>query len=130
MTTDAETLAGLVSEAAGDGRPLTFEQLARRSVDPATGYRPSPNLVWRVARGLGVKMNPPLVGAIAAGLELPLERVQAAAAYEFTGYRATRVGGGVVVHDPGADVNMPKSRAVLASWEEEESPVQGNHSGE
>lgn len=58
------------------------------AVDPSTGYRPSANMLWKVARQKGVKVNPSLVRAIAAGLGLPVERVAAAAAYEFTGYTA------------------------------------------
>lgn len=142
MTTDAgqhapetpETLAGLVSAAVGErgkvGGP-TFEQLAERCVDPVTGYRPSANLLWRVARAKGVKVNPELVAAIAAGLELPLPRVQAAAAYEFTGFVTTPLEGGEVTHMPDAAVDPEgKSAAVMRSWAEEESHLPYNHSAE
>jgi hypothetical protein len=88
MTTrDTETLAELMSERAGkrgSGLP-TWEQVGQRAVDPATGYRPSPNLLWKVASGQDVKINPPLVRAIAEAFSLPLDRVQLAAARQFIG---------------------------------------------
>ncbi|MYV64423.1 hypothetical protein GT043_00255 [Streptomyces sp. SID2131] len=141
MTTDAgqhapetpETLASLVSQAVGERGKAgpTFEQLAEKCVDPVTGYRPSANLLWRVARAKGVKVNPELVAAIAAGLELPLARVQAAAAYEFTGFVTSALEGGEVMHAPGSAVDpQGKSAAIMRSWAEEESPLPGNHSGE
>ncbi|MFD5938318.1 hypothetical protein [Streptomyces griseus] len=84
---DTETLADLMSERAGkrgSGLP-TWEQVAQRAVDPVTDYRPSPNLLWKVASGQDVKINPPLVRAIAAAFSLPLDRVQMAAARQFIG---------------------------------------------
>ncbi|MEV7394897.1 hypothetical protein [Streptomyces sp. NPDC091215] len=87
MTTrDAETLAQLVSEQAGKGKRYTFEQLANRSVDPESSYKPSPNLVWTISKGQSVKMNPPLVRALAAGLNLPPKRVADAAHRQFLGW--------------------------------------------
>lgn len=136
MTTNAETagpetLTQLVGEVAGEGRRLTFVQLAARSIDPDTGYKPSPNLLWRVATGGSIKVNPELVRAIAAGIEQPLERVQAAAAYQFVGYVAVPLAGGHAVHMPGASAgDSPKSRAIMERWDEEESPDPGNHSSQ
>lgn len=84
-----ETLTQLIAEAAGTrGKGLTYDQLAERSVDPKTGYRPSANLLNRIGRGESVKLNPPLVAAITAGLGLPPARVQAAATRQFIGYAA------------------------------------------
>jgi len=86
MTTrDAETLAQLVAERAGKGRPDTFEELANRSVDPETGYSPSANLVWTISKGDNVKINPPLIRALAAGLRLHPDRVGDAAHRQFIG---------------------------------------------
>jgi hypothetical protein len=86
MTTrDTETLADLMSERAGkrgSGLP-TWEQISERAIDPETGYRPSANLLWKVASGQDVKVNPQLVRAIAAGFSLPVERVRAAAYQQF-----------------------------------------------
>lgn len=123
-----ETLALLVSERAGTGREMTYVQLSHRAVDPETGYRPSANLLWKIGSGQDVKINPALVRAIAAGLSYPLERVQAAAAFQFTGYAVTKLGEGFVVHSPGAHPG-DREREVLKRWEtEEEGSTQGNHS--
>ncbi|MFG2993991.1 hypothetical protein ACGFZK_32650 [Streptomyces sp. NPDC048257] len=132
MTADrVETFADLVAEAAGTGRPLTYEQLAQKSVDPESGYKPSPNLVWRIATGAAIKVNPELVRAMAAGLKLPLSRVQAAAAFQFTGFLTSDLGGGKVVHMPDADVaDAPKSRAKMADWADDESEIPHNRSAE
>jgi hypothetical protein len=76
-------------------------------------------------------VNPELVAAIAAGLELPLARVQAAAAYEFTGFVTTPLGGGEVTHAPDVAVDPEgKSAAVMQSWAEEESQPPHGDSGE
>ncbi|MFF4521294.1 hypothetical protein [Streptomyces bluensis] len=92
MTTrDAETLTRLVDEQAGAGKSMTFVQLAARSVDPETGYQPSANLLWKVASGQDIKINPSLVRAIAAGLGLPPRRVRAAAARQFVGWEASEL---------------------------------------
>ncbi|MEV1063436.1 hypothetical protein [Streptomyces sp. NPDC050263] len=89
-TRDAETLAQLVSARAGKGKQDTFEQLANRSVDPESGYSPSPNLVWKIASGQGVKINPPLVKALAAGLGLAPKRVADAAHRQFIGWYSSK----------------------------------------
>ncbi|MDX3067720.1 hypothetical protein PV518_37125 [Streptomyces sp. ND04-05B] len=97
-TRDAETLADLVSQYAGKGpgrgAKITFEQLSDRSVDPESGYKPSANLLWRIAAGENIKINPKLVQAIAAGLEesgVPSTRVSAAAARQFLGWGAAQL---------------------------------------
>lgn len=87
-TRDAETLDQLVSAVAGKGKKYTFEQLANRSVDPETRYQPSPNLVWTISTGKSVKMNPPLVRALAAGLGLLPKQVADAAHRQFLGWYA------------------------------------------
>ncbi|MEU3219983.1 hypothetical protein [Streptomyces sp. NPDC006971] len=128
MTSKPETLASLVAEAVDSGG-LTFAQLSDRSVDPKSGYRVGANLLWKVARQKGIKLNPELVRAIAAGLRIPPERAAAAAAYEFAGYVAAGVEGGTVVHEEGADISeASKSRAIMASWGEEERQVPYNGS--
>ncbi|MDX3074577.1 hypothetical protein [Streptomyces sp. MI02-7b] len=90
MTTrDTETLAQLIAERAGkrgSGLP-TFEQLSDRSKDPESDYRPAASLLWKIAQGQDVKINPPLIRAIAEGLSLPRRRVQEAAARQFLGWQ-------------------------------------------
>jgi len=84
---DTETLAQLVADAAGTrGSGLTYDQLRDRSIDEETGYQPSSNTLNRIALGADVKINQKLIRAVAAGLGLPLPRVQAAAARQYIGY--------------------------------------------
>ncbi|MEV4863217.1 hypothetical protein [Streptomyces ossamyceticus] len=109
MTTrDTETLAELVSQYAGKGAgrepKLTFEQLSERSVDPDTGYKPSANLLWRIASGHVIKVNPPLVVAIAAGCGVDVRRVRAAAARQFLGWDAAGL--------PDADLDEGQDEVV------------------
>lgn len=128
MTTKPETLTRLVADRVGDGRELmSYRAFEQRAVDPDSGYRPSRNTIWKIRHGKPVNVDPQLVGAVAAGLGLDPQRVQAAAAYQYTGYVASRVAGGVVVHEPGV---RPGGRAgeVIDRWDEEERE-RGNHSG-
>lgn len=121
VSQEHETLSNLVTSRAGGRGKLTYVELAERSVDERSGYRPSANLLWKIAVGQDVKVNQKLIRAVAAGLGYPLERVAAAAAYQYLGYVASPVGGGVVVHEPGdAEGVHPKSREVLDRWAEEE----------
>lgn len=136
MTPDRpETLTLLVSATlTQQGGPDTVDTLWPRCVDPQTGYQPSRTTVWKFAseeRAETIKVSPPLIRAIAAGLGLNERRVQAAAAFQYTGYVATDLPGGTAVHAPGADAsNAPKSQAIMGRWAEEESQVQGGHSSQ
>lgn len=117
-----ETLTDLVKATLiADGGRDTVDTLHGRCIDPATGYQPARTTVWKLAsvdRAETVKINPRIVSAVAAGLALPPLRVQAAAAYQFTGYHlASGVEGGVVIHEPGSNPAGPKTREVLDSWE-------------
>lgn len=81
-----ETLTDLVYAAAGiRGQGITYEELAKNSIDPKTKYQPSANLLNRIGRGESIKPNPPLIRAITAGLDLPPARVQAAAHRQYIG---------------------------------------------
>lgn len=119
--TEPETLASLVAEYAGTGRPYTFAALSERSVDPETGYRPSANLLWKISQGESVKINPQLIRAIAAGLGMGIERVATAATHQFIGYVVGRpdlageaAADVVVVHEPGVEGrDMPRAREFV-----------------
>lgn len=89
--TESETLTRLVAERVGEGREITFRAFEARAVDPDTGYKPSRSTIWKAAKGESIKPSPELIRAFAAGLNLPLGRVQAAAARQFIG---------LVVDDP------------------------------
>lgn len=110
MTKDVETLTELVAARVGPGRAMTYSKFQERAIDKESGHRPSRGVLWKIANGERVIIDKELVGAIAAGLNLPLERVQAAAAYQYTGLVATPVNGGLVVHEPGVDADTPRSR--------------------
>ncbi|MFD8075868.1 hypothetical protein ACFV3E_24830 [Streptomyces sp. NPDC059718] len=118
--TQPETLTQLVSErVAATG--MTWRQVGERAVDPVTGYRPAKDTVWKIARGVDVKISPELVRAVAAGVGVPQERAARAAALQYTGYVATELGGGVVLHDPEAEADSLASRSYLDRWDEEQS---------
>jgi hypothetical protein len=125
-----ETLTDLVAAVLQPRGADTLDTLTPRCVDPVSGYAPSRNTVWKLSRAdlaEGVKINPKVVAAMAAGVGVPTERAQRAAAYQFTGYLATVTDGGTVVHDAQVDAgDIPKSRAIMEGWAEEESPVQRN----
>lgn len=89
MTTrDTETLAELINEYAGKGpnrgSRMTFEQLSQRSV-AKSGYRPSANLLWTIAKGHDPKPTPELIEAIAEGTGADITRVRAAAGRQLLG---------------------------------------------
>jgi len=117
-----ETLAHLVADRAGAGRTYTFVALSERSIDPQSGYKPSANLLWKIAQGDSVKVNPALIRAVAAGLDLPLARVAEAATRQFIGYVVDDPfvadhGEDVVVrvaHRPGQTAgDLPRAKAFL-----------------
>jgi hypothetical protein len=127
-TRDAETLAQLVSDQAGKGKTYTFEQLANRSVDPETDYKPSANLLWKIANGHDVKLSPPLVRALAAGLGHNPRRVADAAHRQFLGWYASEPSPQVAGDDADEDavyrvatkagVTPAEMPAVKAFWEQ------------
>ncbi|MEU0659641.1 hypothetical protein [Streptomyces lavendulocolor] len=78
-------LTRLVQAQVGDGRPLRIREFAERAVDPETGWAPSKSLVGYIVAGHQVKVTPSLVRAVAAGLDVPLRRVQIAAAEQYLG---------------------------------------------
>jgi hypothetical protein len=120
-----ETLTDLVASTLQPQGRDTLDTLFPRCVDPESKRKLSRTTVWKLSRpdlALSVKVAPDVVRAVAAGLGLPVDRVQAAAAYQFTGFVSTATERGVIVHMPGVDASeAPKSRAVLDRWDEEES---------
>lgn len=109
MTQEAETLTQLVADRVGEGRELTYRAFQAKAIAKG-GYQPSVDVLWKVGTGKAFKLSPELVEAIAAGLGLPPQRVQAAAAYQYTGLVASYVDGGVVLHDPAVDADTPATR--------------------
>jgi hypothetical protein len=113
-----ETLTELVYAAAGiRGQGLTYEELAKKSIDPKTGYQPSANLLNRIGRGEGIKPNPPLIAALVVGLDLPAARVQAAAHRQYIGdWEAV---------DPGLGGGGPDDEVIRVAQREGSTPAVG-----
>jgi hypothetical protein len=105
-----QTLTELVAERVGTGRPLTYAKFEEQAIDERTGYRPSRGVLWKIANGKNVHIDPPLIRAIAAGLRLPVAPVQAAAAYQFLGLVVTQTGEGIALTAPGT--SAPDEDAV------------------
>jgi hypothetical protein len=113
MTQEAETLQQLVADRVGPGRRMTYRAFQAKAIDGGSGYQPSVDTLWKVGTGKPFKLTPELVGAIAAGLGLPLRRVQAAAAYQYTGLVVAAVDGGIVLHAPSVEADTPATRGEV-----------------
>jgi hypothetical protein len=110
-----QTLTELVADRLGPGRPLTYDKFEEQAIDERTGYRPSRGVLWKVAHGKKVHIDPPLIRAIAAGLRIPEAQVQAAAAYQFLGLVVTQTAEGIALTMPGT--KDPDTDAVLRQAE-------------
>lgn len=82
---DLTALTRLVQEHVGEGRPITVRRFAEQAVDPKTGTRISKSTVGNLIQGHVIKITPAVLGAIAAGLDVPLLKVQAAAMQQYVG---------------------------------------------
>jgi hypothetical protein len=106
--TGQDALTVLVQAHVGAGRRWSVRAFAERAVDPETGYSPGKSLIGKIIAGQGYTVSPSLVRALAAGLEVPLGTVQAAAAAQFVGVVISEVDSGGatirVAHDPEADL--------------------------
>ena len=91
MPDQADALTRLVQEHVGEGRALTVRAFAHRAVDPVSGTSISKSTAGNLVQGHQIKITPEVLGAIAAGLRLPLAAVQAAAMQQYVG---------IVVDDP------------------------------
>ncbi|MEW2451258.1 hypothetical protein AB0896_27495 [Streptomyces parvulus] len=110
---EPETLEQLVADRVGTGREMTWRQFEERAVDEESGHRPSRDTLWKIGNGKPVKVDRRVVGAVAAGLGLPLRRVQIAATFQITGLVVSDVGGGMVVHEPGVAPDGPRVQGAL-----------------
>lgn len=84
-TADRDALTRLVQKRVGKGSPLTLREFAERAIDPVTGTTISKSTVGNLVTGSSIKITPEVLGAIAAGLGVPLRLVQAAAAEQYVG---------------------------------------------
>lgn len=123
MPDQTDALTRLVQEHVGEGRALTVRAFAERAVDPVTGTSVSKSTAGNLVQGHRIKITPEVLAAIAAGLGLPLARVQAAAMEQYVGvvvddpFNTPPGEDDVVVrvaHEPGkAAEDMPAVRAFL-----------------
>lgn len=113
MAREPETLTDLVAARVGPGSAMTYRKFEERAIDPASGHKPSLGVLWKIAKGERVIIDPELVRAVAAGIGLPEERVQAAAAYQYTGLVATEVAGGYVIHAPTVEGDTTASEKAV-----------------
>jgi hypothetical protein len=113
MAREPETLTDLVAARVGPGTAMTYRKFEERAIDPVSGHKPSLGVLWKVAKGERVIIDPELVRAVAAGIGLPEERVQAAAAYQYTGLVATEVAGGYVIHAPAVGGDTAASERAV-----------------
>ena len=91
MPDQSDALTRLVQEHVGDGKPITIRAFAEQAVDPETGTTISKSTAGNLVQGHIIKIDPGVLGAIAAGLGVPLAEVQAAAMAQYMG---------IVVDDP------------------------------
>lgn len=91
MPDHSDALTRLVQEHVGAGRALTIRDFAQAAVDPKSGTSISKSTAGNLVQGHSVKITPEVLGAIAAGLGVPLAQVQLAAMRQYVG---------VVVDDP------------------------------
>jgi hypothetical protein len=70
-------------------------------------------------------VNPSIVRAVAKALNLPTARVQAAAAYEYTGLVVAEVAGGLVLHTPSLEADTPEARKAVRRQQEREEGEEG-----
>jgi hypothetical protein len=104
---------------------MTYRKFEELAVDPKDGTSPSRDTLWKISHGRPIKVNPSIVRAVAAALNLPPARVQAAAAYEYTGLDVSRVAGGLVLHAPGVDADTPETRKTVRLQQEREEDEGG-----
>lgn len=122
---EPETLSSLVAERVGTGRGMTYRKFEELAVDPKDGSSPSRDTLWKISHGRPIKVNASIVRAVAAALNLPPFRVQAAAAYEYTGLNISEVAGGLVLHAPDIDADTPETEEAVRRQRERERDADG-----
>ncbi|MEU3962878.1 hypothetical protein AB0F42_24250 [Streptomyces buecherae] len=125
MPEQQDALTALVQAHVGQDRTWSIREFAERAIDPETGWSPSKSLIGKIASGQSYTVSPPLVSALAAGLELPRDVVAAAAHFQLIGYEDVELQGQAQVtlrqHLDRAGQGSPKSRAVADRWAKDDS---------
>lgn len=96
MYQQRDALTELVTRHVGEGRHMTTREFAAAAVDPQSGWSPSKSLVGNIITGMGYKVTPQLVSALAAGLNLDRQIVAAAAHFQAIGYTEQELQAGAV----------------------------------
>ncbi|MCE7083481.1 hypothetical protein [Streptomyces sp. ST2-7A] len=121
MAEQRNALTELVQQQVGRGRRWSTREFAAAAIDPDTGWSPSKTLINKIATGGGFTVTPQLVGALAAGLDLPRDIVAAAAHLQLIGYEAAELRAGApaeVMRRVGVEPGE-REHAILARWERE-----------
>ncbi|QKW51705.1 helix-turn-helix domain-containing protein [Streptomyces buecherae] len=109
---------------------LSYRALAQRAVDPESGTVVGYTTLHRIAQDKPIMVDPGVVGAVAAALDLPERDVRIAAAAQYCGLVADDPFDAsadestvVVVHAPGMGrEDMPKVEALLRRYAAGELP--------
>lgn len=118
MTRKPETLTDLVAARVGVPGGLTYRKADE--LVASSGYEVSRGVIWKIAKGGTIIISPDVVRAVAYVLDLPERRVQAAAAYQYTGLVLTEVAGGMVLHNPAVSGDTPGSEKAVRQQRERE----------
>lgn len=125
-----DALTQLVQQHVGThrGGRLSVAAFVERAVDPETGYRPSNGLVGKIVAGETFRVAPPLISALAVGLDMPRVVVAAAAHLQLIGYEEHELAGApqaTLLKQLGADIgDAPKAKAVADRWAEDDATEQ------
>lgn len=123
MTREPETLTELVAARVGVPGGMTYRRAEELVAD--SGYGVSRGVIFKIAKGQTIIVSPEVVRAVAYVLGLPEQRVQEAAAYQYTGLVPTEVAGGLVLHDPAAGGDTPGSERAVRQQRERERDAEG-----
>ena len=123
MTREPETLTELVAARVGVPGGMTYRKA--EALVAESGYEVSRGVIFKIAKGQTIIVSPDVVRAVAHVLGLPEQRVQAAAAYQYTGLVPTEVAGGLVLHDPAMDGGTPGLEKVVRQQRERERDTEG-----
>lgn len=97
---------------------MSIAAFCKVAVDSESGYRPSNGLIGKIVGGKSYTVEPKLIGAIAAGLNLPREIVAAAAHLQLIGYEEAELKGGApaaLMRRLDTEAGAPE-RAVAEKW--------------
>ncbi|MGY0067676.1 hypothetical protein ACWZEH_12790 [Streptomyces sp. QTS137] len=132
MPEQDDALTRLVQQHVGRGKRLTFRAFEEQAVDPRTGRRIGKSTAQNVTRGHQIKVTPEVLRAIAAGIDVDISLVRAAAIRQYIGIEVTDPYGAEsgaddavvrVAHEVGASAaELERARRVLDNPSGERDP--------